>query len=89
MTTCEYLGLDLIMNANKRVKKIDKELAKTNALNKMHKAFQILMNKISANKTVIDNIDDFIAFYNEMVTRDIIEKFERKLISGQYSSDTE
>lgn len=77
--TYEELGLDLIMNAQKKAKKTDNEAAKTQALNKLHKSFQILLNRVSGNKLIINNIDTFVEFYND-VTRDIITVFEKKYI---------
>lgn len=75
----EDFGLDLIMNAQKKAKKTDNESAKTQALNKLHKSFQILLNRVSGNKLVMSNIDSFVDFYND-VTKDIIMVFEKKYI---------
>lgn len=69
------LELEMIMNANKRVKKADsgEALQKT-----LRKSFQILEQRILNNNIVINNPDKFLVFF-ELKTKEILAAFEKEL----------
>lgn len=80
MDTYEALGLDLIMNAQKRAKKQDTETARSHALNKLHKAFQILQQRVLSSPCACSNIDSFINHFEE-ANKDLVASFEAKFFS--------
>ena len=77
LQTYEYLGLDLIMNHNKRAKKTDTESAQAASLNRLHKAFQILQQRI-ANSPIASRRLDAFAEYLESRSKEIVVAFEQE-----------
>jgi hypothetical protein len=75
MSTYEDLGLDLIMNVNKKVKK-PADNGTQQSLNRLHKSFQIFQQKALGNRVVAHRIDEFAEYFERNI-KTIIADFEK------------
>lgn len=73
----EELGLDLIMNTQKKAKKTDTDSLKSHSMNKLHKAFQILQNRVLSSSIAMENLDSFLEYFDH-TSRDVIIMFEKQ-----------
>lgn len=73
----EELGLDLIMNSQKKAKKTDSDSQKSHSMNKIHKAFQILQNRVLSSSIAMENLDSFLDFFDH-TSKDMIIVFEKQ-----------
>ena len=75
MSTYEDLGLDLIMNVNKKVRK-PADNGTQQSLNRLHKSFQIFQQKALGNRVVSHRIDEFAEYFERNI-KTIIADFEK------------